>query len=137
MLALRSKLFTVAHHFIAFLMVLLVSASASAQTAAFKKGEVVRVDSEKLQVIGLDQVTVVGTAGDHVVIKTGVFAVNGKPVEGLSFDFLVNLPRGGVDRKLPRNYVAVVREGKGEDGRPVHYWAVITAAMLRAARSVP
>ena len=113
-------------------MLLLVSASVSAQTA-FKRGDVVRVDSEKLQVIGLDQVTVVGTAGDHVVIKTGVFAVNGKPVDGLSFDFLVNLPRTGVDRKLPRNYVAVVREGKGTDGRPVHYWAVITAAMLRGA----
>ena len=116
------------------ILLLFVSTPAFGQ-AAFKKGEVVRVDSEKLQLVGLDQVTVVGTAGDHVMIKTGVFAVNGKPVEGLTFDFLANLPRGGVDRKLPRNYVAVVREGKGEDGQPVRYWAVITAAMLRAARS--
>jgi hypothetical protein len=117
------------------ILFLLVSTPAFGQAAAFKRGDVVRVDSEKLQVIGLDSVTVVGIAGDHVMIKTGVFAVNGKPVQGLTFDFLADLPRTGVDRKLPRNYVAVVREGKGPDG-PIRYWAVITAAMLRGARSV-
>jgi hypothetical protein len=98
--------------------------------APLQRGDIIHLGPEFPSVVpGLEEVRVVATAGDRIVVHQGLLTVNGKEVEGLSFAFLDALPPKGVDEKLTDGSVLVIFDGKGQGGR-IRYWGVTRAKAL-------